>query len=423
MAVLSLPAGGVWHSSQMVFPITNWAGNVTFGAARTHRPESVDELRRIVASSDRIRALGTAHSFSQVADTPYDLVCLDRLPSTVEVDAENSTATVAAGMRYADVAAELHQAGFALATLASLPHISVAGSVATGTHGSGQQSLAAAVASLRLVTPDGDTVEPDVAGSVVALGALGVVTHVTLKVEPTYEMAQRVHLDVPLDDIALDEVFGAAYSVSVFTDWRQFGAVWLKYRTDQPTPSWAGGRPAPHAVHPVPGAPPEFCTEQLGVPGPWHERLPHFRAEFTPSAGDELQSEFYLARADAPAAFAAIRELGELVAPVVHIAEIRSVRADDLWLSPAYGRDSVTFHFTWIADAAAVAPVLAAVEERLMPLGARPHWGKLTGVAGSDMIGRYSRAGDFARLLRDHDPTGKFRNPFVDSLFPVDQST
>jgi xylitol oxidase len=244
------------------------------------------------------------------------------------------------------------------------------------------------------------------------------VSHVTLDVEPTYEMAQRVYLDVPLADVAagLDDVFGAAYSVSVFTDWRAHAAVWLKYRT---APTWAAGRPAQQAVHPVPGMSPEFCTEQLDVPGPWHERLPHFRPEFTPSAGDELQSEFFLSRADAPAAFAAIRELGDVVAPVLHIAEIRAVRADDLWLSPAYGRDSMTFHFTWIRDAAAVAPVLAAVEQRLMPLGARPHWGKLTTVAPPEIIGRYERAADFARLMRTYDPTGKFRNPFVDDLFPA----
>ncbi|HEX9336320.1 MAG TPA: D-arabinono-1,4-lactone oxidase, partial [Pseudonocardiaceae bacterium] len=260
----------------------------------------------------------------------------------------------------------------------------------------------------------------DFAGSVVALGALGVVTHMTLDVEPTYEMAQRVYVNVPLSDLAdgLAEVLGAAYSVSVFTGWRDDAAVWLKYRTDQPEPEWAGGRPATHAVHPVPGVSPEFCTEQLGVPGPWHERLPHFRPEFTPSAGDELQSEFWLADTDAPAAFAAIRELGDQVAPVLHIAEIRAVRADDLWLSPAYGRDSVTFHFTWIRDAAAVAPVLAAVERRLMPLDARPHWGKLTSAAASDIIGRYERADDFARLMRAYDPKGKFRNPFVDRLSP-----
>ncbi|HEY3611190.1 MAG TPA: D-arabinono-1,4-lactone oxidase [Pseudonocardiaceae bacterium] len=407
---------------------TNWAGNVTFAAARTHRPDSLDELRRIVAHTGHIRAIGTAHSFSQVADTTHDLVRLDGLPRTVEIDAANSTVTVAASMRYADFTGLLDRSGHALANLASLPHISVAGSCATGTHGSGptHRSLAAAVTALRLVTADGDTVvlrrdTPDFAGTVVALGALGVVTHVTLDVEPAYEMAQRVRLDVPLDDLAgsLDDVLGAAYSVSVFTDWRDAAAVWLKYRTDQPRPTWACGRPAPHDVHPVPGAAPEFCSEQLDVPGRWYERLPHFRPEFTPSAGDELQSEFYLARADAAAAFAAIREIGDLVAPVVHIAEIRAVRADDLWLSPAYGRDSVTFHFTWIADAAAVAPVLAAAEERLMPLGARPHWGKLTTAAPADIIGRYERADDFARLMSTYDRTGKFRNPFVDNLFPA----
>jgi xylitol oxidase len=407
---------------------SNWAGNVIFGAARTHQPTSVAELRRIVADTDHIRAIGSAHSFSTVADTTHDLISLDRLPATIEIDTADSTVTVAAGLRYAEVTARLHQAGFALANLASLPHIAVAGSCATGTHGSGQtqRNLSSAVAGLRLVSPDGDTIgldraDDDFAGTVVALGALGVVTHVTLEIQPTYEMAQRVHVDVPLDDVAggLDDVFGAAYSVSVFTDWREHGAVWLKYRTDQPEPTWTGGVPATHAVHPVPGMSPVFCTEQLGVPGPWHERLPHFRPEFTPSAGDELQSEFFVSRTDAPAAFAAIREIGDLVAPVLHIAEIRAVRADNLWLSPAYGRDSMTFHFTWIRDTAAVAPVLAAVRQRLMPLGARPHWGKLSTAAAPEIIGRYERADDFARLMRAYDPTGKFRNPFVDSLFPV----
>ncbi|MEV4894122.1 D-arabinono-1,4-lactone oxidase [Nonomuraea sp. NPDC055795] len=429
-------------------PITNWAGNVTFGAARVHRPESLDELRRVVAAGPRVRALGSGHSFSRVADTGHDLVRLDGLPPTVEIDAERSTAIVAAGLRYAEVAGHLHRAGFALANMASLPHISVAGSCATGTHGSGdgRRCLAAAVVALQLVGPEGDLVElsrehdPDVfPGAVVALGALGVVTRLTLEIEPAFEVAQRVRLDVPLEEVSkrFDEVYGAAYSVSAFTDWRGGKAeVWLKHRLDEERSGderpeggrtgsgraesgWAGGRAAERPVHPVPGMPPESCTEQLGVPGPWHERLPHFRPEFVPGAGEELQSEYYLPREAAGKAFEAIREIGPLVAPVLHVSEVRTVCGDDLWLSPAYGRDTVTLHFTWIRDAAAVMPALAEVEERLMPLGARPHWGKLTTTKPRQISAMYERAPEFGRLARDLDPSGKFRNSYVDALFPA----
>jgi len=411
--------------------VTNWAGNVTFGARQVHQPTSIEELRRLVADTDQIRALGTGHSFNLVADTTADLVRVDGLPATVEIDARTSTATVAAGLRYAEVAHRLHEAGFALANLASLPHISVAGSCATGTHGSGdaQRSLANSVAGLRFVGADGSLTElrrdddPDrFPGSVVALGALGVVTHLTLDIEPTFQVAQRVYLGVPLDDIAagFDEVFGAAYSVSAFTRWAGGdAAVWLKSRVDQPRPTWAGEHPAERSINPVAGMPAEFATEQLGVPGPWHERLPHFRPGFTPSAGAELQSEFFLPRGAAGAAFAAILEIGELVAPVLQVSEVRTVRADELWLSPAYHRDSVTFHFTWIKDTEAVLPVLAAVERQLVPLDARPHWGKLTTLSAWEVIAGYERADDFRGLLAATDPTGKFRNSFVDELFPL----
>jgi xylitol oxidase len=406
------------------------------GAARVRRPGSVDELRRIVAASRRVRALGRGHSFSPVVDSDVDsdsdgaLVLTDGLPPVVEVDpgGATATATVGGGMAMGVVAAELQRAGWALANMASLPHISVAGACATATHGSGDalRVLAAGVAAVQLVGAEGDLVglsragDPDTfAGTVVALGALGVVTRLTLDVEPTFDVAQRVHLGVPLDDVAdrFDEVFGAAYSVSVFTDWRSGeGVVWLKQRTDRPGETWTGGRPAEHRVHPVLGMPVEACTEQLGIPGPWHERLPHFRSDLTPSAGHELQSELFLPRTAAPAAFAALRALGERLAPLLHIAEVRTVRADDLWLSPAHGRDTVTFHCTWVDDAAAVLPMIGAVEERLIPLGARPHWAKLTTLSPSEIAALYDRTPAFARLVTEHDPTGKFRNRFVDQL-------
>ncbi|MFF8764455.1 FAD-binding protein [Nocardiopsis dassonvillei] len=408
---------------------TNWAGNVTFGSPRVHRPRTLDELRRVVRDSPRIRALGSGHSFNLVADSDADLVRLDGLPAEAEIDPEGRTVTVTAGTRYAELVTALHGRGFALANLASLPHISVAGSCATGTHGSGdgQRCLSAAVRAVQLLGPDGDLgwlsrdADPEVLpGAVVALGALGVVTRLSLEIEPAFTMTQRVRVGVALDEVAehVDDVFGAAYSVSLFTDWLGEGSVWLKQRTDRPEGAWRGGRPASGPVHPVPGMPPEPSTEQMGAVGPWHERLPHFRPELEPSAGRELQSEFYVPREAAGAAFAALRGIGHLLAPALYVAEVRTVRADDLWLSPAHGRDCATFHFTWLPDPRAVAPVLAAVEERLLPLGARPHWGKLTAMDPADITARYERAADFERLARALDPGGKFRNAFTDALFP-----
>lgn len=406
----------------------NWAGNIDFGTAQVSRPDSVDALRRTVAGSERIRALGARHSFSDVLATTGGLVRLDGLPPKVETDPASGTATVTAGMRYADVAAELHRAGYALANLASLPDITVAGACATGTHGSGdgQRSLAAAVVGLQLVGPEGDLVDlrrdvdrDTLAGSVVSLGALGVATAVTLKIEPSYEVAQSVHVNAPLDEVQnrFDEVFAAAYSVSVFTKWTDDAAVWLKRRTDRPVTGLRIGEPAADPQHPVPGTDTASCTAQLAAAGPWHERLPHFRPGATPHVGAELQSEYFLPRSAAPAAIAALRELAGRLEPVLQVSEVRTVRGDDLWLSPAHERDSVTLHFTWTNEIARVLPVVAEVEERLAPLSPRPHWAKLTTMTAAEVRSGYRRASDFRELRAKFDPRAKFGNDFVDELF------
>ncbi|MGS2615896.1 FAD-binding protein [Micromonospora sp. LZ34] len=408
-------------------PRRNWAGNVRYAARGYHRPGSLDELRRLVAGSDRIRVVGTGHSFNRLGDTTGDLVSLAGLPPTVRLDPERRTVTVSAALRYGDLAARLHEQGYALANLASLPHISVAGAVATGTHGSGPAigNLATAVAGLDLVTAEGDLLTVDrasdsFAGMVVGLGALGVVTHLTLDVVPTFDLRQYVRLDLPRE--ALDEAFDSAYSVSVFTDWRspRLREVWRKQRAEQPPPpaDWLGTTAADRPRHPVPGMPAENCTPQLGVPGPWHERLPHFRLGFTPSSGEELQSEYHLPRAAAAGALAALDEVAHLIAPVLQVCELRTVAADDLWLSPNHGRDSLAVHFTWIADAAAVLPVVAAVEERLAPFAPRPHWGKVFELAPDAVAAVYPRYADFTALLTRLDPTGTFRTDLLDRYFP-----
>ena len=417
--------------------VTNWAGNVVFAAHRLAEPASLGELQDLVAASDRVRVLGAGHSFNRIADTSGVLISLAGLPPTFELDPGRAAVTVGAGMRYGELAPRLHAQGYALPSLASLPHLTVAGACATATHGSGDANgnLATGVSAIELIVATGDVValrrDADGAqfrGGVVSLGALGVVTRLTLDVVPAFEVRQYVYQDLPAAMLSshFDEIFGSAYSVSVFTDWQggQHRQLWLKQRATEgtewrPAPRWMGATLAERQLHPISGQPPEHATQQLGVPGAWHERLPHFRPEFTPSAGQELQSEYLLPRQLAPGAFDALAGLSSLLEPVLQIAEIRTVAPDDLWLSPSFHRDTVALHFTWIKDAHAVAPVLAAMEERLAPLGARPHWAKLFSTPPHTVRALYPRSADFQALLRRYDPGGKFRNTFLDKYFPA----
>ncbi|MFD3486366.1 D-arabinono-1,4-lactone oxidase [Streptomyces sp. NPDC058665] len=412
---------------------TNWAGNIVFSADRVHRPATLDELRALVAGSPRVRALGSGHSFNRIADTDGTLLSLAGLPRTVDVDTAAGTVRVAGGVRYAELARQVAERGLALHTMASLPHISVAGSVATGTHGSGDTSgsLATAVRAVEMVTADGDSLtlerERDgerFAGSVVALGALGVVTSLTLDLVPAFDVRQFVRTGLPLDVLEehFDAITSAAYSVSLFTDWHapRFGQVWLKHRVDPGSgpaePDFPWGVPATVAMHPVPGMPATHCTEQHGVPGPWHARLPHFRAEFTPSNGEELQSEYLVPRRHAVAALRALAALGPVMAPVLQVCEVRTVAADGLWLSPAEGRDTVALHFTWVKDTASVVPVIARLEAALEGLNARPHWGKVFTMGPAELRGRYPRMADFLELRDSLDPAGTFTNRFLRRL-------
>ena len=409
---------------------TNWAGNRTY-RARIERVRSVEHLQEVVAAAPRVRALGSRHSFTDLTDiTDADdgvLVSLVDLPTTVEVDPGTRTARVTGHAAYGDVATQLQRAGWALGNLASLPHISVAGAVATGTHGSGVEngSLATAVGSLDIVGPDGGlrTVgrgDADFDGSVVALGALGVVTAVTLDVEPTYDVRQDVYTGLSWEALAaeLDAITGSTYSVSLFTRWGDAGIeqVWLKSRSREAPRELRGAMAATTAVHMLEGAAVEAVTEQGGIPGPWLDRLPHFRMEFTPSRGEELQSEYLLPREHALSAIERLRSLGPQLAPVLQVSELRTVAADHHWLSGAYGHDVLGVHFTWLRDEEQVYAVLPAIEEALLPLGARPHWGKcfVAGVRELDPL--YPRMSDF-RALRDRvDPDRVFGNAFLDRV-------
>jgi len=435
-------------------PRTNWAGNVTFGASDLHRPATLGQLQAVVARARRLRVLAAGHSFNDLADSPGAQVSLAGLPPEVEVDSAARLARISAGLSYAELAGRLDRQGFALRNLASLPHISVAGACATATHGSGaaQPNLAAAVAGLTLVTAGGDLVELSrqddwLDGAVVHLGALGVVARLVLELVPSFDVAQRVYEDLPLEALGdhFTGLMAGAYSVSLFTDWRapRLTQLWLKQRlagpphrassphavpsvrpasSPHPAPpvpsitqeSWFTAAAAPAPRHPVPGLPADTCTEQLGVPGRWYDRLPHFRPGFRPSAGDELQSEYLLPVEHAIPALHALNEIRARLAPVLLICEIRVVAADRLWLSPCYRQDSVAFHFTWIADTASVLPVVTLAERQLAPFAARPHWGKIFTTPPETLRSSYERLPDFAELMRRLDPSGKFRNSYTD---------
>jgi alditol oxidase len=396
----------------------NWAGNVTFGARREHRPTSVAEMQAIVAAAGKVRALGTGHSFNRLADTPGDLVSTLGLPSIMDI--KDRAVRVSASVRYGELSGYLQSHGYALRNLASLPHISVAGAITTGTHGSGavHGSLSTAVTALEFVTASGDLLtmdrtDPRFPGAVVGLGALGILTAVTLEIRPAFDVAQYVYEDVPRS-VALDAL-PAAYSVSLFTSWSgpAVDQVWVK----SIAPFALGEFPAADGPrHPIRSMPADNCTQQGGVFGPWHERLPHFRLDFTPSSGDELQAEYFVALSDLAAALEALDTISDRIAPVLLISEVRTIAADELWLSPCYRRDSAAIHFTWKQDAAAVEPVLDLIEERLAPFGVRPHWAKLFRLSPAVLRTRYARLPDFVRLMADLDPTGKFRNDTIDAL-------
>ncbi|HEX2412899.1 MAG TPA: D-arabinono-1,4-lactone oxidase [Solirubrobacteraceae bacterium] len=405
----------------------NWAGNLTYRARRLHRPASLDELRHLLATTGRIRVLGSRHSFSDIADAD-ELVSLDALPGEVAVDHAGGTVSVPPATRYGDLAMALDADGLALANLASLPHISVAGAVATATHGSGDANgnLATAVSGVELVTSSGDIVraergDPDFDGIVVGLGALGAVTRLRLDVEPAYEVRQRVFEGLAWDVLLaqLDTISALGYSVSVFTRLGEaIDQVWVKSRLtgteEDVRDELFGARPATVDRHPILGVDPVNCTRQLGVAGPWWDRLPHFRMGFKPSAGDELQSEFLMPRSRARAAIEAIRTLGPTLRPLVQVCELRTVAADRLWMSPQHDRSTLGIHFTWVPDEAAVRRALADLEEALLPLDARPHWGKVFRAGAAVLAPQYPRLPDFVALAERLDGRGAFRNAWFE---------
>ena len=410
----------------------NWSGHVTFGATGIAYPTTTVEVQELVQRHAKLKVIGSGHSFNDIADSAEALISLARFDAPPVIDAAQRSVSVNAGITYGELAAFLDAAGYALPNMASLPHITVAGAIATATHGSGDSlgNLATAVTGLEVVTGAGEVVTfspaHDVdafAGAVVSLGALGVVTRVTLALQPAFTMQQEVYERLPLAEALdhFDAIMSSAYSVSYFTDWQHdsINSVWLKRRladgAAQPVAAtFHGATAAQQHRRPVDGASGEPCTPQLGDPGPWHQRLPHFRADFVLTGEDELQSEYFVARDYAVDALRALAALGPAMTGLIKTSEIRSMAADGLWMSMAYGQETVGLHVSWHSQWPAVRGVLTQMEAALEPYAPRPHWGKLFTLAPAQVQARYPRLADFRALVRRHDPQGKFRNAFVD---------
>jgi len=413
-------------------PVVNWAGNYRYGAARLHRPTSLEQLQDIVCAAPSVHVLGSRHSFNGIADAT-DLISLevlhteDALPAGVVVDRDARTVTFGAGLKYGELVERLGDDGMALHNLASLPHISVAGAVATATHGSGVRNgnLATAVAAVELVTSSGEVLriargDADFDGVVVGLGALGVITRLTLDVEPAFEVRQRVFEGLTLQSLCehFDDIVSCGFSVSVFTHWEDtVDQVWVKSRVDEPDlvdDDLFGATPATADRHVIRGLDPTPCTPQLGRPGPWSDRLPHFRMGFTPSAGEELQAEYLLPRRHAVEAIESVRALADMIRPLLLVCELRTVAADRMWMSMNHEQDSVALHFTWQPEQERVERVLVELERTLSRFRARPHWGKLFAAGAAEIAPLYERHGDFVRLVERLDPRGAFRNDWLE---------
>lgn len=427
-----LPAAAVtpltgWAADQ---PLKNWAGNLTYSSTNVHECRSVDEVRAFLKSHKKTKALGTRHCFSSIADSRNGFVSLKPMQQ-IAVDPKGRTVTVEAGVTYGKLSPELDAQGFALHNLASLPHIGIAGACSTATHGSGEKNgnLATAALGIEFVTAGGDVVKLSrkadgeaFRAAIVGLGALGVITRVTLAIQPRYTMRQYVYENLPLDQMKshFDEIQSSGYSVSLFTDWqkKRVNEVWIKTRAEDQFGApreFFGARLAMKDLHPIAALSAENCTEQRGVEGPWYERLPHFRMGFTPSAGKELQSEFFVPRRNAVDAILAVERLGSQIFPHLLISEIRTVAADDLWMSPCYQRPSVAIHFTWKQDWPAVRRLLPVIEKELSPFEPRPHWGKLFTISPAVLHSRYPKLPDFLRTAVRYDPHGMFRNEYLDT--------
>ena len=406
----------------------NWSGNIEYRPADIARPESISVLQKVVAGASKVRAYGSGHSFNTLADTDGTLIAFSEFDKNIEIDSSKMLVRVPAGVRYGEVAPKLHANGFALKNMGSLPHITVVGATSTGTHGSGvgNKNLSGSIAEIELITATGDAItldQDELPAARVALGSIGIIHHLTLDIVPTYDVAQTVYFDLPFDQLTsnLDEILSAGYSVSVLSMWGDefVDQVWVKSKIGTNAvltqKEWFGAKLATRKSNPIREADSAAATEQFGLPGPWFERLPHFKLDFTPSFGDELQTEYFIDRKDAPAALNAIYKIRKELSELIMVCEMRTVAQDENWLSEAYGRETFVFHFTWRPNIPAVEKLLLKIEASLEPFMARPHWGKVFTNTAFDFSSLYPKFNSFLTYRSTYDPSRKFVNKLLET--------
>jgi len=411
----------------------NWGRNIEYKAKNLAHPASVEELQELLKQAGNMKGLGSTHSYNDIADSPTTQISLRKLNKVIAVDEGKKTVTIEGGIKYEELAPQLHEKGYALHNLASLPQVTVAGACATGTHGSGTEngSLATIVRAMDFCTLEGELItisrekDPDIFdGAVVSMGAFGIITRLVLDIEPAYDARQDLFLDLPLTSVVenFDEIMSSGYSVSLFTKWQNdiVDQVWIKRRIDHPVPDlgaeFFGGKMCNRNIHPIIDLSAESCTDQMGVVGPWYDRLPHFKINGMPSAVDELQSEYFVPIVHAADGLRAIAKLGDKILPHLYISEIRTIAADNLWMSQFYKRDTVSFHFTWKPNWPEVKKLLPQIEAGLSPFGVRPHWGKLFSIDAATVQRSYERFPDFLKLLKTYDNIGKFKNDYLNRV-------
>ena len=406
----------------------NWSGNIEYRPAEIARPESISELQKVVADASKVRAYGSGHSFNTLADTDGTLIAFSEFDKNIEIDSSKMLVRVPAGVRYGEVAPKLHANGFALRNMGSLPHITVVGATSTGTHGSGvgNKNLSGSIAEIELITATGDAItldQSELPAARVALGSIGIIHHLTLDIVPTYDVAQTVYFDLPFVQLIsnLDAILSAGYSVSVLSMWGDefVDQVWVKSKIGTnpvlTQNEWFGAKLATRKSNPIREADSAAATEQFGLPGPWFERLPHFKLDFTPSFGEELQTEYFIDRKDAPAALNAIYKIREELSELIMVCEMRTVAQDENWLSEAYGRETFVFHFTWRPNIPAVEKLLLKIEASLEPFKARPHWGKVFTNNAFDFSSLYPKFNSFITYRGTYDPSRKFVNKLLET--------
>ena len=396
----------------------NWAGNVRYGTNRWLNIESVDQLQEFVKKQNSLKALGSRHCFSRIADNVHQLISLRSMNRMLDIDETEKTVSVEAGITYSKLGPELDRQGYALHNLASLPDISVAGAIATATHGSGSKNgnLASAVAEIELVTADGElrTLSrqkdaDEFLGAVVHLGALGIVTRVKLDIQPTFRVNEYTYQGLKKNILyeKFSQIMNSAYSVSLFTYRNKDGfANWPWATVRLKVQEEAGFEAKPELF----GA---RLDARRNTTGSWWERLPHFAIGDVAAKGNELQTEYFVAMEHAVDAIKAVATLADRIQPLLHASELRTVAADKLWMSTCYEQQSLAIHFTWKPDQEGVANLLPEIEKRLAPFEARPHWGKLFFMGSKTLESRYDRLADFRRLVSRYDPEGKFGNAFL----------